>query len=138
LGIVLVIVVTLTCVVTYMQNAKSEALMASFKKFIPQSTKVLRGGNVITIPSRMLVPGDIVFIKEGDKIPADVRIIKSNEMRVNNSSLTGETKELLRTTECTNPKNALETDNLCFFGTICKKGDAEGIVISIGDNTIIG
>ena len=86
----------------------------------------------------MLVPGDLIYIKAGDKIPADIRIIKSNEMRVDNSSLTGESKMLLRTTECTAPKNALETDNLAFFGTICKEGNGMGIVINIGDDTVIG
>ena len=86
----------------------------------------------------MLVPGDLIFVKEGDKIPADIRIIESNEMKVDNSSLTGESKHLLRTTKCTAPKNALETDNLAFFGTICAKGTGKGIVINIGDETIIG
>jgi len=68
------------------------------------------------------VPGDIIFVKTGDKIPADIRIIKSDGMKVDNSSLTGESKLLLRQTKCTAPKNALETDNLAFFGTICKEG----------------
>ena len=86
----------------------------------------------------MLVPGDLIYVKEGDKIPADIRIIKSKEMRVDNSSLTGESKLLLRTTECTSEKNALETENLAFFGTICSEGSGMGIVINIGDETIIG
>ena len=59
-------------------------------------------------------------------------------MRVDNSSLTGETKMLLRSAECTNKGNALETDNLAFFGTICKEGRGKGIVINIGDETVIG
>ena len=121
-----------------MQNAKSEALMASFKSFVPQNTKIIREGEVIDVESKNLVPGDLVFVKEGDKIPADIRIVESNEMKVDNSSLTGESKHLLRTTECTAPKNALETDNLAFFGTICAKGRGKGIVINIGDDTIIG
>ena len=62
----------------------------------------------------------MVIVKEGDKIPADMRILKSDEMRVDNSSLTGESKLLLRKVECTVPENVLETDNMAFFGTICK------------------
>ena len=89
---------TCTCLVTYMQNAKSEALMASFKKLIPQNTETVRDGVKVSISSKHLVAGDIVFVKAGDKIPADLRIITSNEMRVDNSSLTGESKLLLRTT----------------------------------------
>ena len=86
----------------------------------------------------MLVPGDLIYVKAGDKIPADIRIIKSNEMRVDNSSLTGESKMLLRSDKCTAPKNALDTENLAFFGTICKEGSGKGIIINTGDNTIIG
>lgn len=59
-------------------------------------------------------------------------------MRVDNSSLTGETDPLLRTVECTNLENPLETDNLAFFGTLVKEGIGRGIVIQIGDNTVIG
>ena len=121
-----------------MQNAKSEALMASFKKYIPQATLVLREGKYTQIPSRTLVPGDIIKIRMGDKIPADVRIIHSQDMKVDNSSLTGESKLLLRTTECSSPKNALETDNLAFFGTLCAAGEARGIILNTGDDTVIG
>ena len=59
-------------------------------------------------------------------------------MRVDNSSLTGESDPLLRTVECTNKENPLETDNLAFFGTLVKEGIGRGIVIQIGDNTVIG
>ena len=92
----------------------------------------------VSISSKHLVAGDIVFVKAGDKIPADLRIITSNEMRVDNSSLTGESKLLLRSDKCTSAKNALDTENLAFFGTICKEGSGKGIIINTGDNTIIG
>lgn len=61
-------------------------------------------------------------MKAGEKIPADVRILTSNEMKVDNSPLTGETEPLLRTVECSHPENPLESNNLCFFGTLCKEG----------------
>ena len=85
-----------------------------------------------------MVPGDIIEVKEGDRNPTDFRVISCNEMRVDNSSLTGESEPLLRSTECTHPDNPLETKNLCFFGTLCKQGTAKGIVLNIGDKTIIG
>ncbi len=59
-------------------------------------------------------------------------------MKVDNSSLTGESEPLLRTIECTNPENPLETNNLAFFGTLVKEGIGRGIVIQIGDQTVIG
>lgn len=59
-------------------------------------------------------------------------------MKVDNSSLTGESDPLLRSVECTHRDNPLETANLAFFGTLCKEGVAKGIVINIGDKTVIG
>lgn len=85
-----------------------------------------------------LVPGDILEIKMGDKIAADVRIIQSREMKVDNSALTGESDPLLRTVECTSLDNPLETKNLAFFGTLCKEGSGKGIVVAIGDRTVMG
>lgn len=76
-----------------------------------------------------LVPGDIVVVEFGKRIPADIRILESNEMKVDNSSLTGESLLLLRSPECTNPNNPLETKNLAFFGTLCKEVLLKYIII---------
>eukprot|EP01016_Furgasonia_blochmanni_P015567 TRINITY_DN1855_c0_g1_i6.p1 TRINITY_DN1855_c0_g1~~TRINITY_DN1855_c0_g1_i6.p1 ORF type:complete len:973 (-),score=185.06 TRINITY_DN1855_c0_g1_i6:1267-4185(-) len=138
LGIVLAAVVVVTGIFSYFQNEKSENIMASFKNFIPQKSKVLRNGAWTQIDAVKLVPGDIVEVKGGDRVPADIRIIFSNEMKVDNSSLTGESDLLLRTTECSCPENPLETKNLAFFGTMCKEGLGKGLVIQIGDATVIG
>lgn len=62
-----------------------------------------------------------MIIEFGKRIPADIRVIESNGMKVDNSSLTGETLLLSRIPECTNPENPLETKNLVFFGTLCKE-----------------
>jgi len=59
-------------------------------------------------------------------------------MKVDNSSLTGETKPLSRSPECTNKENILETKNIAFFSSLCKEGSGRGLVISTGDNTFIG
>lgn len=73
--------------------------MAGFKNFIPPKAIVWRGGVKREVAARELVPGDIVDVNLGDNIPADLIIIKSNEMKVNNASLTGESEELLRIPE---------------------------------------
>lgn len=71
--------------------------MEGFKNFIPPQCKVIREGKVDQSPAAKLVVGDLVEVKLGDKIPADIRIISSDEMKVDNSSLTGESEALLRT-----------------------------------------
>ncbi|KAL4470819.1 hypothetical protein ABPG73_000079 [Tetrahymena malaccensis] len=138
LAIVLLIVIFITAFITFQQNAKSEALLNSFKSFIPQKSTVLRDGQIKNIESIRLVVGDIVLIKAGEKIPADIRILESSEMKVDNSALTGESEPQLRTVDCSHPENYLETSNIAFFGTLCKEGTAKGIVICTGDRTTLG
>lgn len=70
--------------------------MAQFKNFIPPSAIVIREGKDQTLPASKIVPGDIVRIANGQNIPADVIILQSEEMKVSNASLTGESEELLR------------------------------------------
>ena len=137
LGIVVVIVVLITGVMSFVQSSKTAAIMASFKNFIPPKTIVWRNGIKKEIAAKDLVPGDIVEVNLGDNIPADLIIIKSNEMKVNNASLTGESEELLRVPE-ESTRNIFESPNVAFFGTACTNGSGTGIVFKTGDNTVIG
>lgn len=138
LGIVLAFVISLSGIITFLQNAKSDSVMEGFKNFIPLKCKVLRDGKVDEVPASKLVTGDIIVVKNGEKIPADIRIIECKEMRVDNSSLTGESDPLLRKPECDNPEKILETKNVAFFGSKCVAGGGKGMVFNIGDKTIIG
>lgn len=138
LGVVLCFVVMLSGVVTYLQNAKSDSLMASFKNFIPPKCNCIRDGKIVDIPATNVTVGDVIVIKAGERIPADIRIIESKEMKVDNSSLTGESDPLLRSVECNEPQKILETKNVAFFGTMCPSGNGKGIVFNVGDSTVIG
>ncbi|CAG9330059.1 unnamed protein product [Blepharisma stoltei] len=138
LAIAIVVVVVITGTFGFYQEEKSAAIMAGFKNMIPPKCSVIRDGNAREMESSKLVPGDIVFVKEGKKIPADIRILSSNNMKVDNSSLTGESDPLPRTEKCTNEKNPLETENMAFFGTMCSTGEAKGVVINTGDKTVMG
>lgn len=105
---------------------------------MPSNANVIRGGVKISISPLRLVCGDIVEIKAGDKIPADLRIIISKEMKIDNSSLTGESNSIVRTVECTNKNDPIDSKNLCFYGTVCKEGAGRGLVIRIADKTVLG
>ena len=72
-------------------------------------------------PVEQLVVGDLVEVKGGDQVPADLRIVKSQGLKVDNSSLTGESEPLSRIPDCTHD-NPLETKNLAFFSTNCVEG----------------
>ena len=98
---------------------------------------MIRDGHKKLIPAEQLVVGDLVHCKSGDRVPADIRIIKCEGMKVDNSSLTGESDPLLRSPDAGH-NNPLEAKNLAFFSTNCVDGSGDGIVVAICDNTVMG
>jgi sodium/potassium-transporting ATPase subunit alpha len=153
LGIVLAVVVFVTGVFTYMQDAKSASLMAQFSKLMAQAIQVrtdkslkpprdgaepewIADGGAEFNPVH-LVRGDIVMLKPGDKVPADCRVLEASDFKVDNSPLTGEPDALER-----GPKNTIkdekEAKNVIFFGTDVKNGTCTAVVLRIGDDTFIG
>nr|ADN83843.1 Na+/K+-ATPase alpha subunit [Penaeus indicus]ADO84689.1 Na/K ATPase alpha subunit [Penaeus indicus]AEA11482.1 Na+/K+-ATPase alpha subunit [Penaeus indicus] len=137
LGIVLTAVVIITGVFSYYQESKSSRIMESFKNMVPQYAIVLRDGEKQNVQAEELCIGDIVEVKFGDRIPADIRVIESRGFKVDNSSLTGESEPQSRSPEYTS-ENPLETKNLAFFSTNAVEGTCKGVVIMIGDNTVMG
>lgn len=121
----------------FYQESANTAIMASFKKMVPKYALVMRDGKEMLIPSEYIVVGDIVILRAGEVIPADVRIFESNALKVDNSSITGESDPLHRTPESTDI-NPLETENLAFYGTNIVEGSGKGLVIACGDNTLMG
>lgn len=137
LGVVLVLVVVITAVFSYYQDAKSAAVMEGFKKMVPRHALVVRNGQKMQVDATEIVLGDIVFVKGGDKIPADIRLIEVKGFKVDNSSLTGESEPQSRSTEMTH-ENPLETRNLAFYSTSATEGSAVGVCVGTGDRTVIG
>lgn len=137
LGIVLASVVIITGIFSYFQEQKASNIMDSFKNMVPDKASVIRDGQTMVVLAKELVVGDIVFVKGGDRIPADIRIIEAAGMKVDNSSLTGESEPQARTPDFTH-ENPLETKNIAFFSTNCNEGSAKGVVILCGDNTVMG
>ncbi|XP_062338227.1 sodium/potassium-transporting ATPase subunit alpha-2 [Osmerus eperlanus] len=137
LGVVLSAVVIITGCFSYYQEAKSSRIMDSFKNMVPQQALVIREGEKMQINAELVVQGDLVEIKGGDRIPADLRVVSAAGCKVDNSSLTGESEPQSRSPEFTHD-NPLETKNICFFSTNCVEGTAHGIVIATGDRTVMG
>jgi len=137
LGVVLTAVVVITGVFSYYQESKSSKIMESFKNMVPQYAICLRDGEKLNLPAEELSIGDIVEVKFGDRIPADIRILEARGFKVDNSSLTGESEPQSRSPEFSS-ENPLETKNLAFFSTNAVEGTCKGIVVMIGDNTVMG
>ena len=89
LGVIICVIILITGFISFWQTLKSQALMDSFKDFMPEQTIVIRNGQEKVMDAVKLVVGDVIRVELGKKIPADIRIIDSSDMKVDNSSLTG-------------------------------------------------
>ncbi|KAI0081422.1 aminophospholipid-transporting P-type ATPase [Panus rudis PR-1116 ss-1] len=139
LGGILIAVAFLNAFIEFYQLQKSEAILASFLAMIPPSCRVVRDGTLMSIPAADLVKGDIVLIRSGDKTPADLILFAANDLKVDNSSLTGESEPQERFPR---PNGAnvrpVEADNLVFNSTLVVNGEGWGVVVRTGDHTLIG
>ncbi|KAJ8507033.1 hypothetical protein ONZ45_g10547 [Pleurotus djamor] len=139
LGGILIGVAFLNAFIEFYQLQKSEAILASFLAMIPPLCRVFRDGTILTIPAADLVKGDLVLLRTGDKTPADLVIFASNDLKVDNSSLTGESEPQERFA-CLDgcPSRPVEAQNLVFNSTLVVNGEAFGVVVRTGDHTLIG
>lgn len=137
LGMVLIFVVVITGIFSYYQETKSDQIMDSFKNLVPQFATVIRSGVKRKIPVHEVAVGDLVEVSYGDRIPADIRVIRASQFKVDNSSLTGESRPQTRTVEQTH-EEPLETKNLAFMSTNCVEGKGMGIVVATGDRSVMG
>ncbi|MDP2156653.1 MAG: HAD-IC family P-type ATPase, partial [Nitrospirota bacterium] len=129
LGFAIVGVILINAIFTFIQEYRAEKALEALKKLLPFHVRIMREGREKQIHSREIVPGDIVFLSEGDRIPADARLIESSMLKVNNAALTGESEASLRDH---NPFQGelLESPNIVFAGTTVTSGSGKGLVFS--------
>lgn len=112
--------------------------MQSILDLLPSDAMVLRNGSFIKVPSTNIVVGDIVRISIGDKVPADMRLLTTlGDVRFDRSMITGEAEEVDSALDSTD-ENFLESRNISFMGTMVVNGSAVGIVVLIGENSVMG
>jgi sodium/potassium-transporting ATPase subunit alpha len=133
----LLAVAIINALIEFIQELKSRAILKSFLDLVPRKCMAIRDGQLVNVDASILVPGDVVNVRMGDKLPADIRVFSATEFKVDNSSLTGEADPQERTGKNTH-ENPLEATNLAFNGTLAVNGEAYGIVIRTGDNTVLG
>lgn len=138
--IIIIVIVFLNALLGFIQEYKAEKAMEALKRLTVLKAKVIRDGINKIIPSSKLVVGDIVLIEAGDIVPADIRIIESNSLRIDESSLTGESNPVDKTNLTIKEENVPIGDklNMAFKGTLVTKGNGKGIVVETGMNTELG
>ena len=140
LALIILAVVFLNIFVSLFQESRAEKAMETLKSWMPEYAKVMRGGELERILVREIVPGDIIFLEEGDRVPADARLFEAFDMWTNNVPLTGESEPQPRVAESvkTVEKAYMYSPNLIFMSTSVAKGQGKAVVYATGMDTQFG
>ena len=139
-AILIISIVVLNATLGIIQENKAEKSLEAIKKMTSPQAKVIRDGHLQIINASELVIGDIVELKAGDFVPADLRLFEVNQLKVDESALTGESVPVEKTIdmETTDHINIADLTNCAFMGTAVTSGNGRGLVVATGMNTEIG
>ena len=138
--IIILIVVIVNAIIGVAQENKAEKSLEALQKLSSHASKVIRDGKLVVVPARELVPGDIVVLETGDYIAADLRLIEAVNLKVQESSLTGESLPVEKVTEAMKEEKVGIGDriNQVFSSGLVTYGRGKGIVVETGMNTEVG
>ena len=141
--IVIIILIALSTLLDFVIVYKSNKDAANLKKMIATTSTVIRDGKKVKVPNSELTVGDVVLLAAGDLIPGDLRLIESNNLRVSQSSLTGESDaiEKLVNSEMHSIdeiESITDLDDVCFMGTNVTSGTGKGVIFKIANDTYFG
>ena len=137
--IVILFVVFINAIVGFVQEEKATLILNDLKKYETSTCKIKRDNKIIVINTKELVPGDIIYLESGETVPADIRILSCENLKVDESTLTGESVPVLKCEDVLEENLILqEQKNMLFLGTSITSGKCTGIVVSTGKNSEIG
>ncbi len=136
----IILIVVLNAVIGVVQESKAEQALAALKKMAAPNAMVVRDGHQTTIPTRELVPGDIVLLEAGNYVPADLRLLESVNLKIEEASLTGESVPVNKNASVVLDKDIPIGDrkNSAFMSTLVSYGRGKGLVTATGMHTQIG
>lgn len=139
-GFVILFIVIMNAVIGVIQESKAEACLNELQTYEKKEVRVLRSGNWCRVDSSLLVVGDIVEVESGNVVSADIRLIESNELTCDESSLTGESLAVEKDCSAELEKNCplAERKNMIYTGSSVITGRAKGVVVATGQNTELG
>ena len=135
-GIIMLIFVLAICLIEYIQETKTDKALEELNKLSALNVKVIREGKEEVISSEEVVVGDIVLLEEGDSVPADGKLLYTQSLGVNESSLTGESLVVYK--NCKEDKDNHFKLNMCYSGTNVTNGLGVIEIVSVGKNTEFG
>ena len=139
-SIIIIAIVVFNAIMGLVQESKAEKSLEALKKMSAPSAKVKRNGIISEIDAVDVVPGDIVILEAGSYVPADCRLVYASDLKIEESSLTGETVPVLKDCNCILKDNTSLGDmlNMAFATSIVVNGHGEAIVTETGMNTTVG
>ena len=137
---IILFVLFFNAIVGTIQEGKAQDTLRSLKRYVETTATVVRDGTEMSIPDYEVVRGDILVLREGEKVPADARVIVANGLKLDEASLTGESEPVGKTSEIINEKELPVADqrNMVFKGTNVVIGNGQAVVVATGVNTVIG
>ena len=139
-GSIILAVLLFNAIVGTIQEGKAQNTLHALKRYVETTATVVRDGTEISIPDYEVVRGDILVLREGEKVPSDARVIVANGLKLDEASLTGESEPVGKTAEVIHTQNlsVAEQKNMVFKGTNVVIGNGRAVVVTIGVNTVIG
>ena len=138
-SIIILIIVVINATLSFIEEKKADKAIEELNKMFITNNNVIRDGKKETIDVRKIVPGDIIELEAGDYVSADARIISSEALEVNESTLTGESKSIKKdNNDITEEKELYERKNMVYAGCNVTNGHAFVVVCSTAMNTELG
>jgi P-type Ca2+ transporter type 2C len=139
-AVAILAIVLLNGIIGFLQEARAEQALASLRKLSAPLAKVMRCGNLMSIPARELVPGDRIELEAGDHVPADARLIKASSLQTQEAALTGESTPVEKDAHAVVPEDSPLADrqNMVYLGTVVAFGKASAVTVATGMQTELG
>ena len=137
LGFAIIAVIIINAIFSFWQEYEAEKAVAALKKILPSIAKVIRQGIEVEVLTSQLVPGDLLVLEEGDNISADARLVEAFQMKIDTSTLTGESKPIRKISD---PQEDSDEDligsfNMVLAGTSVSSGSGRAVIFATGVNT---
>ena len=137
---IILAVLLVNAIVGVIQEGKAQNTLLALKKLVETNATVLRNGKEFIIPDREVVSGDILILQEGERISADARVIFSQNLKIDEASLTGESEAIYKNTDVLERNDLPTADqkNMVWKGTHVVSGNGRVVVVTTGLGTVIG
>jgi Ca2+-transporting ATPase len=133
------VVLLVNAVIGFYQEIKAGRAVDALSSLSSPTSTVVRGGRARTMPTSRIVPGDVVLLESGDRVPADLRLVDVNNLRIDESMLTGESEDAGKGTESVEESASLgDRGSMAFSGTMVTSGRGRGVVVATGSDTELG